>query len=153
MRISAEPLTAQAFAPFGQVIWADPAHAVEINDGFTTRFDDLARPELEGGDANFSIFRGRPRPLVMTTLERHPFGTQAFIPLGGAQWLAVVAEAPEAPRAFLCEGWQGVQYGRNVWHHPLLVLGGAQDFLVVDRTDPINNLEVTDFAEPVEIIL
>ncbi|HEU0222210.1 MAG TPA: ureidoglycolate lyase [Paracoccaceae bacterium] len=151
--IRAEALTAAAFAPFGAVIEADAARAQEINQGFTTRFHALARVESDAG-VILSIFRGRERPLRVAMLERHPFGSQAFMPLGGRDWLVVVAAAPEpaALRAFRARGDQGVQYRAGAWHHPLLVLGGPQDFLVVDREGPGENLEEVAFA-PVGILL
>ncbi len=145
--IVAEPLTVDAFAPFGQVIEADPATAREINQGFTTRFHALACVVSDAG-VMLSIFRGRPRPLEIAMLERHPFGSQAFMPLGSRDWLVVVAERPDpsALRAFRARGDQGVQYASGVWHHPLLVLGAPQDFLVVDRDGPGPNLEEVAFA-------
>ncbi len=59
------------------------------------------------------------------------------MPLGDRPFLAVVAAPGEAPRpedirAFLSNGRQGVNYRRGVWHHPLLVLGEAADFVVID---------------------
>ncbi|MEC9435390.1 MAG: ureidoglycolate lyase [Pseudomonadota bacterium] len=150
-RLVPAPLTAEGFAPFGSVIEADPASAVGINAGFTTRFHGLAEIEAEGGAPILSIFRGRPRPLVIDMLERHPMGSQAFMPLGGHPWLVVCAEAPGAPlHAFLCRGDQGAQIGRGVWHFPLLTLG-TQDFLVADRASPETNVEVADLAEPAEL--
>lgn len=91
-----------------------------------------------------------PRELSIAMLERHPLGSQAFIPLGGRPWLAVVAEDSNLAscRAFHCRGDQGLQYDVNVWHHPLLVLGDAQDFLIVDREGEGNNLEEVFFDTP-----
>lgn len=151
--IKVEPLTPQAFAPFGTVIEADPSTAVEINSGYTTRFHALAEAAVGDGQAVISIFRGRPRELSVAMLERHPLGSQAFVPLGGQPWLAVVAQSPDLSscRAFHCQGNQGLQYDINVWHHPLLVLGDAQDFLIVDRTGDGNNLEEVFFDSPQEI--
>lgn len=152
-RLIPEPLTAEGFAPFGAVIEADPASAIGINAGFTTRFHALAEVEVEGGAPILSIFRGRPRPLVIDMLERHPFGSQAFVPLGGRPWLAVCAKAPGAPlRAFLARGDQGAQYARGAWHFPLLTLAG-QDFLVVDRAAPESNVEVAELAEPAQVLI
>lgn len=148
--IKVEPLTQQAFAPFGTVIEADPSTAVEINSGYTTRFHALAEAVVGEGQAIISIFRGRPRELSIAMLERHPLGSQAFVPLGGQPWLAVVAESHDLAscRAFHCQGNQGLQYDINVWHHPLLVLGDAQDFLIVDRAGEGNNLEEVFFDTP-----
>jgi ureidoglycolate lyase len=151
--IKVEPLTPQAFARFGTVIEADPSTAVEINSGYTTRFHALAEAAVGDGQAIISIFRGRPRELSIAMLERHPLGSQAFVPLGGQPWLAVVAETPDLAscRAFHCQGNQGLQYDVNVWHHPLLVLGEAQDFLIVDRAGDGNNLEEVFFDSPREL--
>ncbi len=151
--IKVEPLTPQAFASFGTVIEADPSTAVEINTGYTTRFHALAEAAVGDGQAIISIFRGRPRELSIAMLERHPLGSQAFVPLGGQPWLAVVAENPDLAscRAFHCQGNQGLQYDVNVWHHPLLVLGDAQDFLIVDRAGEGNNLEEVFFDSPRKI--
>jgi len=151
--VRAEPLTREAFAPFGEVMEADPERAFSINDGWTERHHALATADLEGGPAILSIFRGRARPLTAVLLERHPFGSQAFMPLGGAPWVTVTAERPDAPlRAFLCRGDQGVQIAKGVWHHPLLTLA-TQDFLVVDRADPARNLEEARLSPPRPIAL
>ena len=141
--LTPEPLTAEAFAPFGKVIETDPETAIEINSGFTTRYHALAKVAVGEGDAIISIFDGRPRPLEIDMLERHPLGSQAFIPLERRKWLSVVADEPDADacRAFLCEGHQGVQYATGVWHFPLLVLEIPQQFLVVDRIGEGDNLE------------
>lgn len=155
MGIHVEPLTPESFAPFGTVIEADPATAVEINAGYTTRFHALAEAAVGDGHAILSIFRGRPRELNIGMLERHPLGSQAFVPLGGQPWLAVVADKPDLAscRAFHCRGDQGLQYDVNVWHHPLLVLGDAQDFLIVDREGDGNNLEEVFFDTPRGLVL
>jgi len=148
------PLSAQDFAPFGDVIEADAATAFEINDGFTTRFHALSQA-ISDQQVILSIFRGRERALEIAMLERHPLGSQAFMPLNGRPWLAVVAERPEAPacRAFLCRGDQGLNYRAGVWHHPLLVLGAAQDFLVVDRAGSGENLDEVFFQTPITVDL
>lgn len=146
--LAAEPLTAKAFAPFGTVIETAGAQGHPINGGTTTRFDALATAEPgAGGTAIISIFRASrwPQPVQIAMLERHPLGSQAFFPLSPAAWLVVVAEG-ERPvasdlRLFRANGDQGVQYAPGVWHHPLLILTGRQDFLVVDRRGPGANLE------------
>ena len=151
--IRVEPLTAAAFAPFGQVIEVGIGKSFDINDGFTTRHHALARAETDA-DVILSIFEGRTRPLTVGMLECHPKGSQAFVPLNGRDWLAVVAQTPEpdACRAFLCKGHQGLQYATGVWHHPLLVLEQAQSFLVVDRDGPGENLQEVFFDQPLEIM-
>jgi ureidoglycolate lyase len=133
------PLSAAAFAPFGEVIEPAAARRVfEVNDGTAKRFHDLARIDTgsDGGHPVLSLFRASPRelPFEITMLERHPLGSQAFIPLGGARFIVVVADNPETePLAFLAQDGQGVNYRRGTWHHPLIALDRDSDFLVIDR--------------------
>lgn len=144
--LTIETLTVAAFAPFGEVIEAtrEPLH---INAGFARRFNDLCTVDVdrEGGATNVSVFiaRARALPLAITMMERHPLGSQAFMPLQDAPWLAVVCADPTDPasfRAFAASGHQGVNYARNTWHFPLITFGEGDRFLVVDRKGPGNNL-------------
>lgn len=154
--LSIRPLTQDAFKPFGQVIEADPATMRLINGGTTERFHALGTAEAlgEGASVILNIFRGQPRrfPYSVDMMERHPFGSQSFHPLQYRPWLVVVAEdeggKPGQPVVFLARGDQGVNYRANVWHHPLMAIGGVSDFLVVDRAGPGHNLEEHFFSEP-----
>ncbi len=153
MRLAVEPLTKAAFAPFGAVLEREGAAVRVINGGTTDRLHALAAVDAaaDGGWPIVSVFRGRrrPFPLHVTTMERHPLGSQAFMPLQPLPWLVVVAEGAETPsgfRAFLARGDQGVSYRRGTWHHPLLVLHPAQDFLVIDRDGPGGNLDEVDLG-------
>ncbi|TKA96714.1 ureidoglycolate lyase [Cereibacter changlensis] len=153
-----ESLTAEAFRPFGKVIEADASRRRLINNGTTERFDALASVDAgEGGTAILSIFRARAigTPLVVTMLERHPLGAQAFVPMQRQPWLVVVAEepVPSALRVFLARGDQGVQYAAGTWHHPILPLHAPQEFLVVDRDRDQPNREVATLASAVFINL
>lgn len=148
--LEAAPLTADAFRPFGEVIEPDNASEIRlINKGTTTRFHDIAPVDVlaEGGRPLISIFRGKPfeLPVTIEMMERHPLGSQAFMPLSGRPYLIVVAadqeRRPGDPVAFLADGTQGVSYARGVWHHPLIALGRVSDFLVVDRGGDGSNLE------------
>lgn len=148
-----EPLTKAAFAPFGEVIETRDARPKLINDGFAHRFDGLANIDVaaEGGAVNVSLFTGsvRPSPVGIKLMERHPLGSQLFMPLDGKPWLVVTCADPRVPasyRAFSASGQQGVNYARNAWHHPLLVLTDASLFLVVDRAGPGDNLEEVRLA-------
>jgi ureidoglycolate lyase len=152
-----EKLTREAFAPFGDVIQLADAHHYPINLGTTDRFHDLAAVDVasEGGRPLINVFRGQPRelPFEIKMMERHPFGSQAFIPLDESPYLIVVAHpgplAHENFRAFITEGWQGVNYSRNTWHHPLLALGKVSDFIVIDRGGPGNNCIEENLAESI----
>jgi len=134
------PLTREAFAPFGDVIQAEGANSFSINAGMVQRFHDLARVEVGEGRPLISIFRGQPYtvPLPVRMVERHPLGSQAFIPLGDARCAVIVAPPGETVRpgdlrAFVLERGQGVNYRPGTWHHVLLTLEAPGDFLVIDR--------------------
>lgn len=156
-----EPLTREAFAPFGTVIETEGAEIIPINQGTTERFHALAELDVAaaGGRPILSLFRAQPRPVPirLEIMERHPLGSQAFVPLAPRPWLVVVSAAevptPDDLRAFLARGDQGVQYARNVWHHPLLVLDEAQDFLVADRLADDDNLEEHWFPDDTHALL
>ncbi|MBN3723205.1 ureidoglycolate lyase [Burkholderia sp. Ac-20379] len=154
--LTIEALTREAFAPFGDVIETDGAKQIPINLGTTIRFHDLARVDVSdaGGRTLVNLFRGQPRtlPFEVTMLERHPLGSQAFLPLSTQPYLVVVAPAGELDasriRAFVSSGWQGVNYAKGVWHHPLIALGGVSDFIVVDRGGEGLNLNEQTLAAP-----
>lgn len=153
--LTIEPLTREAFAPFGDVIELDGARQIPINLGTTIRFHDLARIDVEeaGGRPLVNLFRGQPRllPFEVTMLERHPLGSQAFVPLTDKPYLVVVAPAgrlePNAVRAFVTHGWQGVNYAKGVWHHPLIALDAVSDFIVVDRGGEGHNCDEQTLPE------
>lgn len=155
--IDVRPLTKALFAPYGDVIETEGAELRLINNGTTERYHDLANIDVTGAAARVlvNIFRGKAfgTPIDITMLERHPLGSQAFMPLQNRPFLAVVAEDEEGrpghPVAFLCKGNQGVNYGRNVWHHPLISLEETSDFLVIDRGGEGNNLEEFFFEDVV----
>jgi ureidoglycolate lyase len=159
--ILARPLTREAFAPFGDVIEPDEARAYPINGGMCIRHHALAVADVAGEDARIviSLFRGQAYdfPLKLLMVERHPLGSQAFMPLSPRPFLVVVCPddggAPGVPQAFLTGPGQGVNYRRNLWHGVLTPIGEAQDFLVVDRAGSGNNVEEHMFAAPYEILL
>jgi ureidoglycolate lyase len=158
--LTIQPLTKSAFAPFGEVIEADPATMRLINDGTTERYHALANARVlgEGASVIINLFRGQPRqfPHVVDMVERHPFGSQSFYPLQDRPWLVIVAPdedgRPGVPQVFLASGRQGVNYPPNTWHHPLMALDEVSDFLVVDRSDPLGNLEEFFFTDPHVVI-
>ncbi len=158
--LTAEPLTAAAFAPFGDVIEA-AGDSYPINAGMCDRFHDLARMEFtgDGAHAGISLGYGRPYPLphAFDLVERHPLGSQAFVPMTEDPFLVVVAPddggRPGKPRAFLTEPGQGVNYLRGVWHGVLTPLGRPANFLIVDRIGEGNNLEEFRYADPWTVTL
>lgn len=148
--IEIRPLTSVEFAPFGDVVEVEGAKHFPINNGTTMRFHDVATVDTgsEGGRTIISIARAQPfiLPLPIKMLERHPLGSQIFMPLNGRSFLLVVAVTtpdgmPGEPVGFLAQGNQGVNYAKGIWHHPLIALEGESDFLVVDRGGDGDNLQ------------
>ena len=158
--LTPEPLTAKAFAPFGSVIEAsDEAVKLDINQGHALRFDRLAEIDVAdgGGAGAISLFRARPlSELVLRGFERHPLGSQTFVPLSGRPYLVAVAPPgafdPALIRLFRAGPDQGVHYRKGVWHHFLLVLEES-DYLVVDRTGPGDNCEEVELADAIRVVV
>lgn len=160
-RIVARPLTRDNFAEFGEVIDTNCDTHYPINAGKCERFHALAHCEATGPDACviINIFKGTPYdfPLKLSMVERHPLGSQAFIPLSPRPYLVVVCpdtdDGPGEPHAFVTAPGQGVNYPRNLWHAVLTPIGENQDFIVVDRSGSGSNLEEFHFSHPYEIPL
>ena len=149
--LRAEPLTPAAFAPFGDVLAATGDFRL-INAGLCRRHHDLARLDFgPEGRAGISIFRAEPRalPYSFDLIERHPEGSQAFLPMTQHPFLVIVATGPEAaPQAFLTTGAQGINLHRGTWHGVLTPLHAPGLFAVVDRIGPTPNLEEHRYSEP-----
>lgn len=157
-RITIRPLTAEAFHPFGDVIEAAGAPDRMINHGLCGRFHDRARLDFGEGRAGLSIFDAKPRrlPYRLEMVERHPEGSQAFIPMAQATFLVIVAPdesgRPGTPRAFLAAPGQGINLLRGTWHGVLTPLHAPGLFAVVDRIGPGANLEEHWFDTPWEVV-
>jgi len=150
LELKAEPLTAEAFAPFGDVMDARASASFPINAGRTQRHHDVAKVETLGENAHtlVNIFVSQPvtLPLELTFLERHPQGSQAFMPLHQERFIVVVAPPgehidPGDVRAFVTDGRQGVNYRAGTWHAIQSVLEQEGEFLVVDRGGDGNNCD------------
>jgi ureidoglycolate lyase len=88
-------------------------------------------------------------------LEKHPFTSQQFIPMGGTtsgSYVVVVADSLEdgkvdarSIRAFLVRGDEGISYGAGLWHAPMAVI---TEVSLVFRCSMLNifNVESVDFA-------
>ncbi len=160
IEIVVEPLSREAYAPFGQVIEIEGAHHYPINGGMTERYHDLAKVELGGVHPRplVSIARGQPYelPLTLAMVERHPLGSQAFYPLSQRPFLSIVAPdeagVPGRPRAFRCAPGQGINMAMNTWHAVLTPLYDVSDFIIVDRGGEGNNLEEYYFPTPYLVV-
>lgn len=156
--LTAQPLTAEAFAPYGDVIDAVGAPDMVINHGMCGRFHNLATLDFSDGQSAISLFEGKPyqMPLRVTLMERHPLGSQAFLPMTQDPFLVVVAADksgnPHNLQAFLTSPGQGVNYFRNTWHGVLMPLVPNQRFVVVDRVGDGNNLQEYTFSQGFSIV-
>lgn len=153
--LQTEPLTATAFAPYGDVLEAAGDFRL-INAGLCRRHHDRAQMDFgPEGRAGISIFDAVPRslPYEFDLIERHPDGSQAFLPMTEHPFLVIVADGPEAtPRAFVTDGTQGINLHRGTWHGVLTPLHAPGRFAVVDRIGATPNLEEQRFATPWTVI-
>lgn len=157
MIIRPEPLTKDAFLPFGDVLETDGVHPEMINFGNTQRFGDLAEITLaDGGQAQLSIYRSHAieLPFRILLMERHPLGSQAFYPLHEQPFPVVVAlpgtfTGAKDIRVFLTNGRQGVNLHPGVWHHHQLTLGQDSDYIVFDRGGAGENYQEHRLTEEV----
>ena len=144
------PLTKERFAPYGDVIETSDKQGSGMNDARFDRFDNLCDIEIEAGDVAVSIARSRTAsklPLRIDRVERHPLGSQAFIPLSQCRMIVVVAppaESVEASdlQAFETNGKQGINYRRGTWHMPLVAFESGQRYLIIDRGGQSDNCDV-----------
>lgn len=157
LNVAAEHLTADAFAPFGEVLEIVGPPDRIINQGKCGRYHDMAGLDFGGGRAGISLFHAelRAMPYALDLLERHPLGSQAFIPMSQSRFLVTVAEdaggAPGEVRAFIARAGQGVNLRRNVWHGVLCPLDGTGLYAVIDRIGEGNNLEEHWLETPVMV--
>ena len=156
--ITIEPLNAAGFAPFGDVLEAAGAPDAVINQGMCGRYHDRAQLDFSDGRAGISLFQARLRalPYTLDLMERHPLGSQAFIPMSMEAFLVIVAEdlgnRPGKPRAFLTAPGQAVNIHRNTWHGVLTPLAGSGLFAVIDRIGAGRNLEEFRFETAWQVV-
>jgi ureidoglycolate lyase len=157
LRIKVQPLTAHAFTPFGDVLEVSGAADKIINQGLCGRYHDLATLDFSDGRAGISLFNAQPRalPLTLDMVERHPDGSQAFLPMTHAPFLVIVAPddngVPGQPLAFHTKPGQGVNYHRGTWHGVLTPLSAPGLFAVVDRIGDGPNLQEHWFDQEIVI--
>lgn len=156
--VTIEPLSRAAFAPFGDVLDTEGAPDRMINQGLCGRFHDRARLDFADGRAGISLFQAEPRslPLMLDMVERHPLGSQAFVPMSLDPFLVIVAPdgtgQPGRPRAFLTAAGQGINFHRGTWHGVLTPLSEPGLFAVIDRIGEGANLEEHRFETPYRVV-
>lgn len=157
--IRCQPLTRQAFAPFGDVLdcAGDPDRL--INAGLCGRYHDRAKLDFGAdGRAGISLFDAEARslPYVLDLMERHPEGSQAFIPMTENPFLVIVAPdaggRPGQPLAFLTQPHQGINFHKGTWHGVLTPLASPGLFAVVDRIGNSANLQEVLLDPPYRVL-
>ncbi len=157
-QITAQRITAEKFAPFGDLIQISGAPDKIINQGQCGRYHDLAALDFSDGRAGISLFDAKPRslPYQLDMVERHPEGSQTFIPMTQNPFLVIVAPdeggGPGSPQAFLTAPGQAVNFRRGTWHGVLTPLHSPGLFAVVDRIGAGANLEEHWFEAPYSVV-
>ena len=152
--IKAQPLTAEAFAPFGDVLDRAGEPDKIINAGKCARYHDRAQLDFGDGQAGISLFNAEPRslPYTLDLLERHPDGSQCFVPMSEHPFLVIVAPdvggTPGTPQAFLTAPRQAINFHRGTWHGVLTPLHAPGLFAVIDRIGDGANLEEVHLDPP-----
>jgi len=144
------PITKENFSKFGDMITTENIKPLEINNGYAKRFDEIAKLDTssENGETTISIFSALKRsfPMKIDMMEKHPLGSQAFIPMKETTFLTLVAPEGEKPdlekiESFIVPKGIGVNYKTGIWHFPLISTEDM-DFLVVDRKGSGDNLVI-----------
>ena len=162
MKISITPknITKDNFSKFGDMITTDGINPIEINEGFAKRFDGIANLDTskDNGETTICIFSALKRsfPMKIDMMEKHPLGSQAFIPMKQTTFLVLVAPEGNKPdlnkiEAVIVPPQIGVNYNPGIWHFPLIATE-EMNFLVVDRLGSGDNLVLHDLDKE-EIIL
>jgi len=155
MEINIKPkkITKENFAKFGDVISTENVRSIDINNGYAKRFDNLANIDTSknNGNAIISIFKAFKRsfPMNIDMMEKHPLGSQTFIPMKETIFITFVAPGEEKPEinkieSFIIPKGSGINYKPGVWHFPLISTENM-NFLVVDRKGNGENLIVHNF--------
>ena len=144
------PITKENFSQFGEIISTKNIKPIEINNGYAKRYDGIANlnTSKDNGETTISIFSALKRafPMKIDMMEKHPLGSQAFIPMKETTFLAFVAPNGEKPdlnkiKAFVIHSGVGINYKPGTWHFPLISTEDM-NFLVVDRKGSGQNLVI-----------
>jgi len=143
------------FVMYGDLISTKDINPIDINAGYAKRFDNLAdlNTSKDGGKTIVSIFSALKRnfPMKIDMMEKHPLGSQAFIPMKETTFLCFVAPPGESPdinkiQSFIIPPKNGINYKPGIWHFPLISTEDT-NFLVIDRKGDGNNLIIHKFGK------
>ena len=153
--IKPKPITKENFKKFGDMITTVDIKPIEINNGYAKRYDGIANinTKKDNGESTISIFSALKRsfPMKVDMMEKHPLGSQAFIPMKETTFLSFVAPNADKPdldkvEAFIIPPGLGVNYKTGTWHFPLIATEDM-NFLVVDRKGSGDNLKIQKLEE------
>ena len=155
MKIIIKPkkITRKNFQKFGDLISIKKKKSININDGYAKRFDNLCRINTSSkkGKTIMSIFSTKKRkfPMNIKMMEKHPLGSQAFVPMNETTFLVFVAPKGKRPNtkkieSFIVPKQTGINYKPGIWHFPL-ISSKNMNFLVIDRKGIGNNLVIHNF--------
>jgi len=148
-------ITKENFSDFGDLISSENIKPIDINAGYAKRYDDLANINTRKGEGKtiVSIFSALKRsfPMKIDMMEKHPLGSQAFMPMKETTFLVFVAPPEDFPdiskiKSFIVPPKKGINYKPGVWHFPLISTEDT-DFLVIDRKGSGENLIIYNFNE------
>jgi len=162
MKITVNPklITKENFSKFGDVVTTDDIKPLEINEGYAKRFDGIANlnTSKDNGETTICIFSALKRsfPMKIDMMEKHPLGSQAFVPMKESTFLVFVAPEGDKPNlskaeAFIVPPGIGVNYNPGTWHFPLIATEDM-NFLVVDRKGSGDNLVIENLDKE-EVLL
>ena len=152
-------LNKDQFQPFGDIIDKNQEIPFEINNGNCLRYNNLAKLSFTDGKAGISLFESKTItfPYSFNFMEKHPLGSQSFIPVFGCRFIVIVAKEingkPSEPLAFITNHGQGINYHKNIWHGVLAPVEEKATFAIVDWIGKGNNLETYTFNDEFQINL
>ena len=158
--INPKPITKENFSKFGDMITTHDIKPLEINNGYAKRFDGIANLDTskDNGETIISIFTALKRsfPMKIDMMEKHPLGSQAFVPMKETTFLVFVAPKGNKPdlnkiEAFIVPPGIGVNYNPGTWHFPLISTENM-NFLIIDRKGSGDNLVIENLDKE-EIVL
>ena len=155
MKIIIKPkkITHKNFKKFGDLISTKKIRPININNGYAKRFNNLCKINTSSkkGNTIVSIFSAKKRkfPMSIKMMEKHPLGSQAFIPMNETKFFVFVAPKGKKPninriKSFLVPKQTGINYKPGIWHFPLISTRNM-NFLVIDRKGIGNNLKIYNF--------
>ena len=155
MLIKPKNITKENFSIFGDLISSNNIKPMDINSGYAKRFDNLANinTSKDNGKTIVSIFSALKRsfPMKIDMMEKHPLGSQAFMPMKETTFLAFVAPPGNLPeinkiKSFIVPPKNGINYKPGIWHFPLISTENT-NFLVIDRKGSGKNLIIHNFSK------